>query len=94
MDMEKVDGKFHMPQYMRLDIPVEIQRKFGIFKGWPSSYKDAKEKYQSIPKEKRYFPYVTASRVVVMFPSDATEEEVIQALEFLVADLKRRWKVK
>jgi len=93
MDRDKVDGMFHMPQYMRLDIPVEVQRKFGVFKGWPTNYKDAKQKYQSIPDTQRYFPYVSASRVVVIFPNDATEQEVKEALEFLVKDLKRRWKL-
>ena len=92
MDKDKVDGRFHMPQYMRLDIPVDIQRKFGIFKGWAVNYEDGKQKYLSIPEEQRYFPYVLASRVVAMFPNDATEKEVVESLEFLLNDLKRRWK--
>jgi len=93
LELDKTDGYFNMVQYGRLDIPVAIMRKFGVFKGWfVNNYKEGKKAFLSIPKEKRRFPYVSASRVVVMFPSDATEEEVLDALQFLVSDLKRRWK--
>lgn len=90
--MEKVDGHFTLVQLNRLAIPANIQRKFGIYQGWGGTYAEAKKKYESIPKERRRIPYVLASRVVVMFPSDASKSEVLRSLEFLLADLKERWK--
>ena len=89
--VKKVDGHFNMVQYGRLDIPVAVMRKLDIFLGW-GEYKEIKKKFKAIPPEKRKFPYVMASKVIVMFHPDLTEKEVITSLEFLLSELKNRWK--
>jgi len=87
-----VDGYFRLVQLGRLNIPVDIERKWQIFRGYPQTYKEAKGMFQSIPDEKRTLLFILASRVVVMFPSDASKSEVLRSLEFLLGDLKERWK--
>ena len=93
LDEAKVDGHCNYVQFGRLDIPVDLQRRWDLYRGYAFKYREARQKFLTIPKEKRRIQYVSASRVVVMFPSDATEDEVLDALQFLLNDLKRRWKL-
>ena len=88
------EGVFNYCQFGRFNVPADVQKKLGLYRGWGKTAEECKRLFKSIPKEKRKIPYVSASRIVVLFPPDATPEEVIESLEFLVADLKRRWKVK
>jgi len=92
MERDKVDGTIQHIQYFRLQLNVDIMRRFDWFKGWPQTYEESKDLFKQIPKAKRWLQYVTASRVVVLFPQDSTEKEVLHALELLVSDLRKRWK--
>ena len=87
--MVKEHGHFNMSTFYRLDVPVDAQKRLGIYRGHAKTYTEAKEKYLSIPKEMRKVPYISASRIIVLFPNDANDDEVLQALEFLVESLKK-----
>jgi hypothetical protein len=92
--VKEVEGVFNYCQFNRFTVPGDVQRKLGLYTGWPKTYKEGKAMVESLPKEKRFIPYISASRVIVLFPPDADEKEVMESLEFLVKDLKRRWREK
>ena len=87
--MEK-DGYLRLVQFGRIDIPASVQKAFGVYRGWPKTYAESKEMFKSIPKEARKFPFIMSGRVLVAFPNDATEEEVIKSLELLLITLRNK----
>jgi len=87
--MEK-DGYIRLVQFGRVDVPVKILRAFGWFKGWPKTYEEAKKLFKAIPKERRKVPFIMSGRVVVAYPQDATDEEIIKSLELLLITLRNK----
>lgn len=88
----KGEGHFTLVQLGSLSVPVVVERKWGIYRGYTLNYKKDKTSFDTIPKEKRNIQYLSASRVVALFPLDASIDEVVGGLEFLLNDLKRRQK--
>ena len=88
----RTDGHFTLIQNGRLGIPASIEKKWGIYIDYKLGYQKIKQILSSWPETKRKFPFLSASRIVVLFPMDATAEEVLRALEYIVEDLKQQIK--
>lgn len=91
-EIHEADGHFRLVQLGRINTTSDFERKYGIFRGYPRTYKEGKKAFDSIPSEKKTFPFFCASRIFLMFPSDATKEEILNGVEFILSDLKRKWK--
>jgi len=84
------DGYLSLCQLHRLTTTKTFEKKLSIYRPAATTYKENKERFETIPEENRKIPYITASRIVVVYPHDATVEEIKKALQFLLDTLDNR----
>jgi len=87
----EVDGYLNLVQLGRLDLPVSLEKKLGVYKGYSTNYRENKARYESIPKEKRKIPYICASRVIVIFPRDISKSEILRSLTAISKQIETLW---
>ena len=84
-------GHLRLVQLGRANLPVPMEKKLGTWQGYPKTYKEAKEMFAKIPDEKRNISYISASRIFLLYPPNATKTEVLKALEVIINDIKLLW---
>ena len=90
--MLRPDGYLHCVQLHRLTTTKKFEMAFNICRKTAKDYRTSKERFETIPKEKRHIPFFIHGHIAIVIDNDLGYAEIIENVEEFLKTLKAKWK--